>query len=305
MLCLELSIPPLPVLVMINKVNFPKSYSHLDRVFHLYDIIIVRRGTLYMTEDGIPYEISENQMLVLEPGKRHYSHIACQQDTLVYYLHVQHPPAQHLVPAEEIRWHAILPISTYKDHEPQEHVIYLPKFKELNTGQLWSLLDDLIELHNRSELEKMLPLQIMFGQLLIMLQNFAKSSHNQSSRQLCDDIIAYLGEQSEKPFRLEEMAKALHFSIDYISKCLKKHTGLTPLQYMNRIRIQKARNLLEHSDLSLREISLKVGIPDMNYFFRLFRKHVGMPPAKYRSSLYAETAECPPPRTNTAPPDKV
>lgn len=286
MICLELCIPPIPVLITINKVKFPQSYSHHDRIFSLYDIIIVRSGTLYMTEDDIPYEIQENQMLVLEPGKRHYGHCACQEDTDIYYLHFQHPSAQHPVSTDEIRWHAILPATSYLDLELPKQFIYIPKFTTINTTQVWLLLEEMISMHKRSVLEQILPLQSLFGQLLSMLQNQAKHSYNHSSRHLSDNIITYLTNHVDKPFRLEDMSRQLNYSIDYMSKCLRKHTGLTPLQYLNSLRIQKARDLLEHSSLSLREISTCVGIPDMNYFFRLFRKHTGMPPAQYRASLY-------------------
>nr|WP_275900844.1 AraC family transcriptional regulator [Paenibacillus periandrae] len=121
----------------------------------------------------------------------------------------------------------------------------------------------------------------------------SKTSLNYHSQQICDDIIVYLNEHLDKPFRLEEMSQRLNFSIDYLTKCLKKHTDLTPLQYLNRIRMLKARDLLEHSELSLREISSHVGISDMNYFFRLFRKHIGMPPAKYRASFYSVFSDRP------------
>ncbi len=293
MLCLELSFPPLPVLVTVSKVKFPKSIQHYERTFSLYDIIFVRSGTLYMTEDGIPYEIRENQMLVLEPGKLHYGHIPCEEDTLIYYIHVQHLQARRLVHAEDIRWLTALPITTYRDLEPQEQFMYIPKFKELNTNQIWSLLNDMIDLRNLSVVEQMLPLQALFGQLLMLLQKMSKTSLNYHSQQICDDIIVYLNEHLDKPFRLEEMSQRLNFSIDYLTKCLKKHTDLTPLQYLNRIRMLKARDLLEHSELSLREISSHVGISDMNYFFRLFRKHIGMPPAKYRASFYSVFSDRP------------
>ncbi|MDD9267296.1 helix-turn-helix transcriptional regulator [Paenibacillus sp. GCM10023248] len=290
MLCLELLIPPLPTLVTVKKATFPKPFRHHDRTFPLYDIIIVRSGRFYITEEDTPYEIQDNQMLILEPGKRHYGHLACQPGTVLYYLHVQHPSARRLLPPEEIRWHSVLPVPTYHELEPQEQFMYLPKFKELKTNQIWSILDEMAELRSSSVLERMLPLQAMFVQLLMLLQNQAKTSHNHHSRQVCDNMIAYLNDHIDKPFRLDEMARQLNFSVDYLSKCLKKHTTLTPLQYLNGIRMRKARDLLEFSELSLHEISAKVGISDINYFFRLFRKTIGVPPAKYRASFYAEEA---------------
>lgn len=286
MFCLELQIPPLPYLMTVNKYNFFKGYSHQERVFPLYDIIIVRRGIFYITEDNIPYELQENQMLVLEPGKFHYGHKSCATDTLVYYLHLRHYAPIRTLLVENIQWNAVTPVSSYNDVEPPDQKIYIPKFADLKTSQYEQLLEDMIALKNHSILENILPLQARLTQFLAMLQKTARSQSFSRSEQLCDRIISYLYNNMDRAFHLEDIAQHLNYSIDYLSKCLKKHTGLTPLQYLNHIRMEKAVVLLEHANLTLHEISAVVGIPDYNYFFRLFRKHLGMTPAKYREEAY-------------------
>ena len=67
MICLELPIPPLPQLLKVDHVLWMPGMQHYERSFHVYDVLIVVRGTLYMTEEDRPYEIGEGSLLILEP----------------------------------------------------------------------------------------------------------------------------------------------------------------------------------------------------------------------------------------------
>jgi transcriptional regulator GlxA family with amidase domain len=62
----------------------------------------------------------------------------------------------------------------------------------------------------------------------------------------------------------------------------QKSTGLTPTEYVQHLKVQKARELLEFTSLSLKEISWKVGYEDVGFFRKTFRKFVGLPPTDYR-----------------------
>ncbi|MEF3306963.1 helix-turn-helix transcriptional regulator [Paenibacillus sp. GYB003] len=285
--CLELQFPPLPQLLTVNQTTFRKQAVHFERTFPLYDVIIVRRGRFYITEEDTAYELRDHQMIVLEPGKRHYGHKPCPEDSLLYYLHFRHAPPIRTVRADHIPWNAVFPVTTYRDMEPRPHSMYIPKFAELNVHRYEPLVTEMVKLRDRPILEHMLPLQAMLGQFLVMLQQAARSRSFSRSEQVCDMIIQYLHARLDRPFRLDDMAAHLNFSPDYLSKCLKKHTGLTPLHYLNHIRIERAAALLADPNLTLQQIGESVGIADYNYFFRLFRRYAGMPPAQYRSALFA------------------
>jgi AraC-like DNA-binding protein len=74
-------------------------------------------------------------------------------------------------------------------------------------------------------------------------------------------------------------------SSDYLTYCFRKEMGLTPVIYLNRYRINKARQLLVESNQSITEIALAVGFSDSGYFSRLFRREVGIPPESYRAAV--------------------
>ena len=68
----------------------------------------------------------------------------------------------------------------------------------------------------------------------------------------------------------------------YCGALFSQETGQTILQYTNRLRITKAKELLHFTNDSVSEIAAEVGIEDLYYFSRLFKKLVGMSPSEYR-----------------------
>jgi AraC-like DNA-binding protein len=282
--CLELPIPPMPQLLTVNRVVYHKPTNHFSRIFPLYDIILVAKGAFYITEEDVEYNIQENSLLVLEPYKQHWGHQKCLPGTILYYLHFKHPSPLQTVYGEEIQWNSVYPTPNYWDHEPCKQSLYIPKFATIDTAHLIPLLDQMVLLRQRFTLENLLLLQSLLGQVLVLLQKAARSQSYTRSQEISQLIVNYLHANIEKPFRLEELSKQLNFHLDYLTKCLKKHTGMTAIQYLNRLRIEKAKLLLEQTDLVLQQVGEKVGIGDYNYFFRLFRKHSGVTPAQYRMS---------------------
>ncbi len=81
---------------------------------------------------------------------------------------------------------------------------------------------------------------------------------------------------------LDEIAAAAGLSTFRIAHLMKEATGKSPLQNVHYLRIQKARTLLESSELSCTEIAYESGFGDQSYFIKLFKKWMGITPAKYR-----------------------
>lgn len=92
----------------------------------------------------------------------------------------------------------------------------------------------------------------------------------------------YLLEHSAESIDMEGLAKTLGLSYSRFRAMFKEHTGTAPHQYQLDIRMNKARELLRHSTLSITEISERVGFSTVYYFSRLFKKREGCSPKAYR-----------------------
>lgn len=98
--------------------------------------------------------------------------------------------------------------------------------------------------------------------------------------------IAYLSTQYAEPISIELMAESLGYNRAYLSKLFKQATGLTPVTFLLRLRLDKARRLLrERFDLTTGQIAASVGFQDPLYFSKQFHRQYGESPTDYRAAV--------------------
>jgi AraC-like DNA-binding protein len=97
----------------------------------------------------------------------------------------------------------------------------------------------------------------------------------------------YIEEHQTEDLSLGEVAKAVNTSTFYFCKMFKKHTGINFTDYLSRVRIEKAKNLLLNPNLRISEVAFEVGFQSLTHFNRVFKKVVGESPTTYRCQLPA------------------
>ncbi|MFS0724180.1 helix-turn-helix transcriptional regulator [Paenibacillus sp. 1P07SE] len=99
-------------------------------------------------------------------------------------------------------------------------------------------------------------------------------------------VTRYLDTNYHEGISLEMVADRLKITSSYLSTYFKDKTGINFKDYLNMLRMNKAKELLEKTDLKIQDIALQVGYQNTNPFIRMFRKHAGMPPGAYRKQFY-------------------
>ena len=95
----------------------------------------------------------------------------------------------------------------------------------------------------------------------------------------------YIRENQAEELSLGQVAKAVNASSFYFCKMFKKGTGLNFTEYVCRVRIESAKNLLLNPNLRISEIAYQVGFQSLTHFNRVFKKTVGEAPTEYRAKL--------------------
>ena len=102
---------------------------------------------------------------------------------------------------------------------------------------------------------------------------------------LVEDIKHYVNEKIEQIIRIEDICKHLGYSKTYLSKIFHEYTGCTLAYYINKVKINKAKELIRERKLNFSEISDKLAFDNPQYFSRVFKKFCGMNPSEFRSSV--------------------
>lgn len=95
-------------------------------------------------------------------------------------------------------------------------------------------------------------------------------------------IIAYIDQRYTEDILLSSLAKQFNLSIGYLSMLVKKETGKTYSEYVTEKRLALAKELLGDQSISIQDIVQRVGYKDYFHFNKLFKKHFGITPSKYR-----------------------
>ena len=94
--------------------------------------------------------------------------------------------------------------------------------------------------------------------------------------------ILYLQKHYAQKSLLSRFCAENHYSLQYISTRFYKETGMGAVEYLQKIRIEKACELLSGTDLSIQEVARLVGYEDAKSFYQLFRKRMHLAPREYR-----------------------
>jgi AraC family L-rhamnose operon transcriptional activator RhaR len=109
-----------------------------------------------------------------------------------------------------------------------------------------------------------------------------KTGHTVAIPQIVLEGVELLEADISRAWTLGDLASILHLDPAYLIRLFKKHTGLSPMAYLNRQRAERAANLLVESLRPINEIAHEVGWPDQNYFARCFKAHFGVSGSVYR-----------------------
>ena len=162
------------------------------------------------------------------------------------------------------------------------------KFKGMLFYEVKNLLANMLEIfQNLEDKDREAKLRIYLGIFLtILLQNY-KKSENISIMQL-EEIANYMDSHYADNITLESLVKRSGMCRSLFISKFKENFGLTPIKYLNDIRMNNACELLFNTDMQIKEIAIKCGFYDGNYFIKLYKEHFGVAPATNRRNLYKE-----------------
>ncbi len=95
-------------------------------------------------------------------------------------------------------------------------------------------------------------------------------------------VTAFMQEHLSELFTLTELADHLKISPGYLCTRFRQSTGFTPFAYLNKLRMEKAMELLQNTDMLVIQVALEVGIDNHAQFCRAFKKFYGLSPSRVR-----------------------
>ena len=250
--------------------------------YHSHDFIemaFVLSGHGGYRIDDICYDVVEGDLILLNAGQRHQA-LAINPDD---------PTTEFFVAFSDIRFPGL----------PENH---LPKETDSpiihTTGELrqklFKLSTSMTAENAVCQTGRYLMLKSYLVQMLVLLLREQSkpipidtgcSFESAGKKYVVSQLVNYFEEHYAEKISLDQIAENMYLSPFYISRIFKSETGDTPIHHLIKIRLERARELLEQENSgSIQEIAAAVGYDDAYHFSKLFKKQYGIPPSQIRKS---------------------
>lgn len=256
-------------------------YTMLQHWHPEYEIVHIRSGRLHLQVENERFSAEAGDTVIVTGGMLHSgTPDACEYECLVFDLEklLQRSPGVGRA------MHRIL-------HGEDTLFIRMPRGIDELDGVLSCLFSAMAHRPEGFELTVQGCLLQLFG-LIVREHLYAKTApgaHRRLDRQLpLRDALRYMEEHYAAPVTLDELAAAAGMSRRYFCTFFRTMTGRTPMEHLNLYRIETAGELLLSTDRPVGEIAGLCGFDDASYFAKLFRRHMGCSPRRYRTVARGE-----------------
>lgn len=230
-----------------------------------YQLLYIAAGQGHFFINGQERVVSAGNIIVYLPGQPQEYVYFKDDKTDVYWVHFTGNDVERIIDYYNIRLpENIIYIGTSPDYQwlfgqiIQEMQLCRPRFEELISLLLRNIF-------------------ILISRNLIGANRADNSLENE-----VELAMHYFRENYRSEINVEDYALSRGMSASNFYRVFKQISGSTPLQFILKLRLSNAQNLLENSNLTIAEIASAVGYENPLYFSRLFHKHIGVSPSEYR-----------------------
>ena len=255
--------------------------------WHTHDfteIAIILSGTAIYETDFNSSPISAGDVLVMPAGGTHRFHTEVNIEQFNLLFQYEKLP----VPGKDISTHPGFSSLFRLNPEYCRKQKYYPRFRIRNEASL-SYIKLLLTAASAAQEQKKTGYALsVYGAFLqiipILLENYSSGVLRQNAHipELLADCLDYIQQNFRKNLTIAMLAEKAKMAPASFVRHFRAATGMTPMEYIIKLRLEEASTLLQDPDLSIAEAALQSGFNDSNYFSRLFRKKNGISPRGYR-----------------------
>jgi len=242
------------------------------RTLQHHEMIFVCEGNDHIVIGENRYPMKKGMLFYIPPGVQQSIEPRAQNSE--HYMTV-HFSGSRMVLGPDGKWKCRENIQTLRQPSAQKITDYTP---------LEELFEKLLDTWNDKGPSYEFVAATLLRQLLIWVsQNNIKQHKNYAISLKIDRIIEYMRKNINSKVTLEELSGIAGLSIFYLSRTFKEATGYPIITYFNKMKIEKAKELLIEGNKKVKEVAYELGYTNEFYFSRMFKRVEGLSPKEFYS----------------------
>lgn len=273
--------------IYLNKSVYIDGF-HSEHTHDFLEIAYISQGTGYHWFNGVKIQVDKGDLFFINFNIKHYFEPISEDFTWINCVFLPEVIDPVLVDSENAE--DVLNLMLFSYIFPTEN-IKLPEIQlQGSTNEFGNLFEEMLRecVDCKKGYQNILK-HYLFILLIKMFRAYAKIKHNNSQlmegSEVIDKVIQYLMQNSLENITLENIARKAFLSPSYFSTLFRQKTGQSITQFLHKLRIQKACEFLENTDMAVLDIMNEIGYKDTKFFYDLFRRYTKTSPGHYRKQL--------------------
>lgn len=269
-------------------------FLHKKRNLDYFVLLLVIEGILHIHTGEDNYDVGPNQCILLIANRTHYGYKPTSGKIVYFYVHFYVTDPHYQVYFQENNRYLddFLNIDYSNNYIPELYVI--PEFIEFSSVKpVLSLFPQLISLSKREHYQPTFRCHYALSYMLLEITyEFLFSRKMACVEEIPPrlfQITEWIKHNFDKPLTVKLVSEKFNYHPSYISQLFKQYTGYSLLAYINRVKLDAAKNLIVNSNLPIYTVSYMCGFNDDKYFMKLFKKYEGIAPMQYRKAFLDAT----------------
>jgi AraC-like DNA-binding protein len=276
-----------PIIRIAHRLAGPINIPHRQIFDH--ELVLVTKGATQYVEEAKSLVCVAGDMLVIPPflwhGFSRSGDNSCEHIAVHFDFATGIPAAstgEQTPTAYEVRLSDGLRLPPLSRHDGHQAAVFANEMAAL--VRAWEDQQPPSALEARSHLLNILLALLREGRAPAAAAHKTSDARN---RRRVERAIRYINQHLPERIAADDLAAATGLSVSQTARLFREQTGHSPMRYLRRARIDRARRLLGDVDLSIKEIAARCGFDDPYHFSRVFHEVDGLPPTLHREALLA------------------
>jgi len=251
-----------------------------DINYHSHDFIsltYILSGTCTYYIEGKSYRVKKGNLILCNPGIMHGKTLCTSEEINEFHIGfsnicIENLPRDHIISREAS------PVITFAQYEQE----------------FFKCCSDILAEQEKNDVGCALMLKSLVMKLIVILlkEIYKQETHSDENIinlesydkiSVVNAVVTYINENYMQDVSLDKISKSMYLSPVYISKIFKEEIGESPINYLIKVRLSKAVELMKDSNKPIKEVAKSIGYDDAYYFSKLFKKYYGFSPLKYKN----------------------
>lgn len=277
----------IPVIVKTIERFHDSTWSMEPNSHEFYELVYMKKGAAIFEIMGTPVNLGPNDIIIIKPKQFHkfivQSDLGCEFIVLNFKFESPENSEFSEVPVEDF-------LNFVSSRETGPYIT----LKVSQKNEIVTLLNRIVKERISAEIGSEFLNYLMVLELFVLISRALKMEWENSIKfkspklkELIDISVNYINTNFERDISLGDIAKFVFLSPSYFTRAFKEEIKVSPINYLLKVRIERAKELLADTDQKISDIALSVGFSNQQRFNEIFKKYCSITPLQYRKQVCA------------------